>query len=236
MDTHTQQRSKKHTVLVVEDEESIRLGLLDVLAFHGHAPEGRDHGEEGLQQALDGNYDLVILDVMLPGLDGFEICRRLRAEKPRQAILMLTAKGSEDDIVHGLSCGADDYVSKPFSIRELMARVHALLRRQEAAQERASVFAFGPWQVDREGLRAQSTDQTLALTQREVELMDLFARQAGRVVSRRTLLVDIWDLSNVDEISTRTVDVHIAKLRKKIDQGRRNLIETVRGVGYRAVL
>ncbi len=225
----------KTSILVVEDEESIRSGLCDVLAYHGHAPTAVETGEEGLARGLGERFDLVLLDVMLPGVSGFDVCRQLRRAIPSLPILMLTAKGSEDDIVHGFRCGADDYVTKPFSIRELVVRVEALLRRAGTAGG-AESFRFGPWEVDAEGLRATAGQRTVPLTRREVELLALLAREHGRVVSRRRLLQEVWRLIHVDEIETRTVDVHIAKLRKKIDRGGASCIETVRGAGYRAVV
>ncbi len=228
--------STKARILVVEDEESIRGGLCDVLVYHGWQPTAVESGEEGLEQGLGKKFDLVILDLMLPGLSGLDVCRRLREKIPALPVLMLTAKGSEDDVVKGLRCGADDYVTKPFSIRELVARVEALLRRSGLG-EADGHFDFGPWQVDAAGLCAAGGGRTIRLTQREVDLLHLFSRQAGRVVSRRTLLQQVWGLIHVDEIETRTVDVHIAKLRKKIDRGDgASLIETVRGAGYRALV
>ncbi len=221
-------------ILVVEDEEAIREGVADVLAYHGYRPEAVETGEEGLERGRRELFDLVILDVMLPGVDGFRVCEKLRSERPRLPILMLTAKGDEDDVVRGLGLGADDYVAKPFSIRELVARVEALLRRTGKLDEAA--FAFGPWAVDGEGLTATAAGRTVELTGREVELLRLFAREAGRVVSRRRLLRDVWGMANV-EIETRTVDVHVAKLRRKIDRdGAPSLIRTVRGAGYRAMV
>ena len=228
----------KARILVVEDEASIRAGLCDVLVYHGWNPAAVESGEEGLDRGLGERFDLVILDLMLPGLSGLDVCRRLRERIPALPILMLTAKGSEDDVVKGLRCGADDYVTKPFSVRELVARVEALLRRSGASSSE-ELFHFGPWEVDAEGLLAKAGERTIPLTRREVELLRIFGQQAGRVVSRRTLLQQVWGLINVDEIETRTVDVHIAKLRKKIDGARESgvgasMIETVRGAGYRA--
>ncbi len=220
-------------VLVVEDEEHIREGLGDVLAYHGFDPHLVESGEEGLTLGLGEAFDAVILDIMLPGLSGLDVCQRLRSERPGLPILMLTAKGAEDDIVRGLRSGADDYVPKPFSVRELVARLEALLRRagKTVAQEG---FAFGPWQVEVGDLRACRGAETVTLSQREIELLAYFARRPGRVISRRTLLQDVWGMIHVEAIETRTVDVHIAKLRRKIDAADSSLIETVRGVGYRA--
>ncbi len=141
--------SAKLPILVVEDEAAIRTGLCDVLAFHGYAPTGVESGEDGLAHALSGRYALVLLDVMLPGMSGFDVCRELRAQRPEQAILMLTARGAEEDVLEGFRCGADDYVTKPFSVSELVARVEALLRRSGALpRAEPGPFSFGPWRVD----------------------------------------------------------------------------------------
>ena len=217
-------------VLVVEDEKSIREGLRDVLTFHGYDVEVVASGEAGLESILRGHFELVLLDVMLPGLNGFDVCRQVREAGASVAVLMLTAKGSEDDIVEGLSCGADDYVTKPFSIRELTARVEALLRRTSARREKS--FRFGEWTVEPATLQATLDGESCELAPRELDLVALFVSEKGRVVSRRVLLKEVWEMSKVDEVETRTVDMHIAKLRKKLDPDGR-LILTVRGAGYR---
>jgi DNA-binding response OmpR family regulator len=228
--------SMKIPILVVEDEAAIRAGLCDVLAYHGHAPDGVESGEEGLRRALASPYALVLLDVMLPEKNGFDVCRELRAARPAQAILMLTARGAEEDVLEGFRCGADDYLTKPFSVAELVARVEALLRRAGAVPPvEESPFAFGLWQVDPAARSAVRDGTTIPLSAREVALLALFTRERGRIVSRRRLLAEVWGLQHVDGIETRTVDVHIAKLRKKIGAGEREPIETVRGEGYRFV-
>jgi DNA-binding response OmpR family regulator len=225
--------SGKLAILVVEDEAAIRSGLCDVLAFHGHAPTGVETGEEGLREALEGRYALVLLDVMLPALSGFDVCRTLRARRPEQAILMLTARGAEADVLEGFRCGADDYVTKPFSVAELMARVGALLRRSGPPPPPPQPFAFGAWSID-PNLRTAACDcDTIELTAREVALLALFARERGRIVSRRQLLVEVWGLQHVERIHTRTVDMHMVKLRRKIEAHDRGAIETIRGEGYR---
>jgi len=224
----------KTAILVVEDEPAILNGLCDVLAFHGYAPTGVASGEEGLSRALAERYALVLLDVMLPALSGFDVCRELRAKRPEQAILMLTARGAEEDVLEGFRSGADDYVTKPFSLSELMARIEALLRRSRALFEPApEPFDFGAWRVDPVAREAACERAEIPLTAREVALLALFARERGRIVSRRTLLLEVWGMQHVEQIQTRTVDVHIAKLRKKIEAHAPGTIETVRGEGYR---
>ena len=169
---------------------------------------------------------------MLPGVNGFEVCRRVRQEKPAQAILMLTAKGEEEDVIEGFRCGADDYVTKPFSVRELLARVEALLRRSEALGPNEPVVPFGGWEIETANLMARRDSVQLEITPRELSMIRLLRREKGRIVSRRMLLKEVWGMGRVEELETRTVDMHIAKLRKKLDPDGR-LIQTVRGAGYR---
>ena len=220
-------------VLVVEDEASLRRGLCDVLAFRGYAPEAVERGDTGLEAALADAFDLVLLDVMLPGLDGFEICRRLRAERPQLPILMLTARGAEEDVLEGFRCGGDDYVTKPFSVSELLARVEALLRRSGRAAAPAGAFGFGPWQVDPASLRASNGTHSVELTRRECMLLAVLARDAGRIVGRRQLLREVWGYARPERIETRTIDMHVVKLRRKLGHDGTALIQTVRGEGYR---
>lgn len=220
-------------ILVVEDEDGIRLGLCDLLVFHGYHPTAAATGDRGLELALGGRYDLILLDVMLPGIDGFEICRRVRAAREAQPILMLTAKGAEEDIVQGFRAGCDDYVPKPFSLRELLARIEALLRRARGRVEEPEAFDFVGWRVDPAGLVACRGEEVVDLTRREVHILALLQREEGRIVSRRSLLKEVWGMENVEQIQTRTVDMHIAKLRKKLDPTGSLAIETVRGEGYR---
>jgi two-component system response regulator RegX3 len=225
----------KSRVLVVEDEESLREGLCDLLVYHGHLPLPASTGEKGLALGLAQPVDLALLDVMLPGISGFEVCAGLRAAKPLLGILMLTAKGAEDDVVRGLRSGADDYLAKPFSLRELMARVEAQLRRASRAGRTAEAvpFAAGGWMVDPASLKAAAGGVAVDLTPREVAILALLAREKGRVVSRRVLLEEVWGLSNVEQIETHTVEVHFTKLRAKLGGRSEAPIETVRGAGYR---
>ncbi len=223
----------KARILLVEDEEAIQRGLCDVLVYHGYAPEAASSGSEGLRAALDGDFDLLILDVMLPEISGLEICRRARAAKPEQAILLLTARAGEREVLEGFEAGADDYVTKPFSISQLLARVRALLRRSAKDSEPAAEpFGFGAWQVEPVALQARRGAESVELSSREIAILALFRRETGRIVTRNQLLREIWGYDNPERIETRTVDMQIGKLRRKLDpEG--TLIETVRGAGYR---
>jgi DNA-binding response OmpR family regulator len=226
--------SEKPPILVVEDEAAIRAGLCDVLAFRGYAPIGVETGDDGLREATRGCYALVLLDVMLPGLSGFDVCRAVRERVPEQPILMLTARGGEADVLEGFRCGADDYVTKPFSVAELMMRVEALLRRSGRLPSAAEVpFVFAGWAIDPTTRSASRAESVVALSRLEVGLLALLARERGRIVSRRVLLRAVWGLQHVDGIQTRTVDVHVAKLRRKLGLDEQGVIETVRGEGYR---
>ncbi len=222
-------------ILVVEDEPAIQRGLCDVLAYRGYAPTGVANGEDGLREGSSGGFDLVVLDVMLPGRSGFDVCRALRGHDAKLPILMLTARGSEEDVLEGFRCGSDDYVTKPFSVAELLARVEALLRRGARAESAvaAEPFAFGAWQVEPERLVATCNGVAVPLSRRELSILALLLRERGRIVSRRRLLADVWGMGSPERIETRTVDMHIAKLRKKLGRDGRDAIETVRGEGYR---
>ena len=230
------ERRAQIEILVVEDEEAIRRGVCDVMAFHGHLPTGVATGDEGLRQGMDPRFELVILDVMLPGRSGFDVCTELRAARPQLPILMLTARGSEEDVLRGFACGSDDYVTKPFSVAELVARVEALLRRTgKLARAKPAPFAVGAWRVDPETLRAEREGESVGLSRLEFDLLALLARESGRIVSRRMLLQEVWGYDTPERVETRTIDVHVANLRKRLgDEGRRR-IETVRGEGYRLV-
>jgi DNA-binding response OmpR family regulator len=218
-------------VLLVEDEPSIRAGLCDVLRFRGYVVETAEDGASALARALDQRFDLIVLDLMLPKLDGFQVCAQLRAHGRELPILMLTAKGAEDDVLRGFEAGADDYVTKPFSVRELLARVQVLVRRSgRVVSER---FRAGPFEIDPGRSVASCEELVVQLTAREVRILRLLSAEPGRIVSRRALLRDGWDMNNTDQVETRTVDVHIAKLRKKLGKRGDSLVETIRGQGYR---
>jgi len=219
-------------VLVVEDETPIRVGLCDVLSFHGHRARQADNGIDGLQMALDSDVDLVLLDVMMPGLDGFEVCRRLRAQRPLLPIVMLTAKGLEEDVLRGFDAGADDYVTKPFSVAQLVARVQALLRR--AGRTPPKRVQLGDIELDADNLRARRGAAEVELTVRDCELLAYLAAHRERAVPRDELLREVWGFARTAGVETRCVDMHVVKLRRKLAEvDAEGLIETVRGVGYR---
>jgi two-component system response regulator RegX3 len=230
---------RKTRLLIVEDEIAIRTGLTDLFVFHGYEVEAAADGREGLRKALAGGYDLLLLDVMLPGVDGFEICNRVRAADPEQPIVMLTAKTSDEDIVRGLTLGADDYVAKPFSVTQLVLRVQAVLRRARTVQEDLALIRLGDgFEIDTRNLSGRRGAETLAFTRREVELLKYLAANAERPVPREELLHRVWGYARGADIETRTVDIHIAKLRRKIetDPAEPRHLVTVRGAGYRLLL
>ena len=225
----------KARLLVVEDEAAIRGGLVDVFVYHGYEVETADNGDDGLRLALSGRFDLVLLDVMLPGVDGFEICNRIRQQDRQQPVIMLTAKSSDEDIVQGLTLGADDYVAKPFSVTQLVLRVQAVLRRSGIAEDAAREIRLN------NGLVIDTANMSagdIVFTRREMDLLQYLSQQADRPVAREELLARVWGYANHMEIETRTVDIHIAKLRRKIetDAACPESIVTVRGAGYRLML
>lgn len=223
-------------ILIIEDEAAIRTGLTDALVYHGFGVEGVADGKEGLARALSGTFDLILLDVMLPGLDGFAICDEIRKVDRRQPIIMLTAKTSDEDIITGLALGADDYVAKPFSVAELLLRVKAVLRRSRIGEEtmRTLELANGI-RIDLENLSGVNGEAELAFTRREAEILRYLSANAERPVSRDELLNKVWGYDRNAAIETRTVDIHIAKLRRKIeiDPKSPQSLVTVRGAGYR---
>ncbi len=226
----------KASILVVEDDPAILGGLLDVLVFNGYETAGTEDGAEGLKMALEQDVDLVILDIMLPSLDGLSVCQRIRAKKPNQGIIMLTAKGAEDDVVRGFKAGADDYVSKPFSLREFMVRLEAVLRRlgKSSGDEEVQVHEM---LFSGKTLTASKGDQSIELTRREMDILLYLYRNQDRIVSKKELLSEVWNYTDPD-VETRTVDIHILKLRKKITSlgSNASIIQTIRGEGYRLEL
>jgi two-component system response regulator RegX3 len=229
---------RKIRLLIVEDEEAIRTGLIDVLVYHGYEVAFAADGISGLDKALSGRFDLILLDVMLPGMDGFEICNRIRAQDRDQPVIMLTAKSTDEDIIQGLSLGADDYVAKPFSVAQLVLRIQAVLRRSRIGVELDATLRLGEdVEVDCRNLQGRRGDEALAFTRREVEVLQYLRLNPERPVSRDELLAKVWGYARNSDIETRTVDIHIARLRRKIepDPASPQYLVTVRGAGYRLV-
>ena len=223
----------KACILVVEDDPAILKGLCDVLVFNGYRADGVADGIDGCAAALSGHYDLVLLDVMLPRMDGFAICRKIRGQRPAQPVIILTAKGAEEDIVTGFTAGADDYVSKPFSLRELIVRVEAVLRRSGKPLGGEQI-RWGEVLFDGLNLQATCRDRSEALTRREMDILIYLFRHRDRIVSKGELLTEVWHYKD-PAVETRTVDIHMLKLKKKIASLADGLvpIQTVRGEGYR---
>jgi two-component system phosphate regulon response regulator PhoB len=220
-------------ILIVDDEQDLVATLEYNLQRSGYQTRTAFSGEQALVAAEQSpRPDLILLDLMLPDLPGTEVCRRLRAaDKTREIpVLMLTAKGEEIDRVVGFEVGADDYVSKPFSVRELMLRVAAILRRAHAESSEDGTENFGRLRIDRDGHRVWVDDEEVALTALEFRLLSTFMTRKGRVQSRDTLLSDVWGIDS--EVTTRTVDTHVKRLREKLGLAG-SYIETLRGVGYR---
>ena len=222
-------------ILIIEDEPDMVLGLKDNFEFEGYEVLTASDGQAGLERARSAKPDLVILDIMLPKLSGLEVCKALRGEGFEAPIVMLTARGQEIDKVVGLELGADDYVTKPFSIRELLARVRAILRRSDGTKKRLSRYRFSDLELDFEAYRAKKGNEALDLSPREFELLRYLIERKGETVTRDKLLEDVWGYESYP--STRTVDTHIAKLRAKIgDSGSEpRWILTIHGVGYKFV-
>ncbi|MFE9193469.1 response regulator transcription factor [Micromonospora sp. NPDC007208] len=213
-------------VLVVEDETRLAAALQRGLQAEGFAVDVAANGPAGLDAARHGGYDAMILDVMLPGLSGYELVRRLRTEQHWLPVLMLSAKDGEYDQADGLDCGADDYLTKPFSYVVLLARLRALLRR--GAPERPTVLAVGDLRLDPARRRVTRADAEVALTAREFALLDYLMRRPGQVISKIELLDHVWDASL--ETAPNAVEVYVGYLRRKLGRDR---LETVRGAGYR---
>jgi two-component system alkaline phosphatase synthesis response regulator PhoP len=226
---------RRQRILIVEDEPDMVLGLRDNFEFEGYDVVTAPDGVAGLEKARTEKPDLMILDIMMPKLSGLEVCKTLRGEGFEKPIIMLTARGQEIDKVVGLELGADDYVTKPFSIRELLARVRAILRRTEGAKRRLARYRFADVELDFEVYRATRGGEALDMSPREFELLRYLIERKGETVSRDQLLEDVWGYESYP--STRTVDTHIAKLRAKIgDSGSEpRYILTMHGAGYKFV-
>ncbi len=229
----------EYKILIVEDEAQLQMGLKDNLEFEGYEVDVASDGREGLEKALQGNYDLIVLDIMLPRISGFDVCRKIKEAKIKSAIVMLSAKGEEMDKVVGLELGADDYVTKPFSLRELLARLKAVLRRREAQptnNTKGEPVVIGLLSLDFETYTAMVDSNPVALTHREFEILRYLWEHRNHVVSRDELLSSVWGYD--ESPTTRTVDNFILRLRQKIeaDVTYPRHILTVHGVGYKLVV
>jgi DNA-binding response OmpR family regulator len=218
-------------VLIVEDDAVLMRGLTDNFRLHGYDVRSATDGRSGLAEALACPPDLLLLDIMLPQLNGYEICRQLRSRKLDMTIIMLTAKGQEEEIVQGLEVGADDYVTKPFSIRELMARAKAFLRRRSTPEQ--TLFSIGDAELDLVSHKLISRGQEIPLTTKEYRLLEYFVQRRNRALTRSDIIDNVWGRSII--VSSRSVDRCIATLRSKIepDLRRPRFIHTIRDVGYR---
>ena len=223
-------------ILVVEDDPSIRMGLEDTLTAKGYQVEAVARGSDGAERASSGKFDLVVLDVMLPDIDGFEVCRRIRQARGsarRVPVIMLSARGAELDRVRGLELGADDYVTKPFSLMELLARVASVLRRATGEAADPVALTLGEIEIDLVGQVASRAGKRLDLPSRAFAILKVFARRPGEVVSRDVLLDEAWGYE--DYPNTRTVDNQLVKLRKVLEDEpeRPRYLVTVHGAGYK---
>lgn len=222
-------------ILLVEDEEDLRMTLSDRLKAEGYALETAADGDEGLRKAVEGAYDLIVLDVMLPKKNGFDVCRDIRKAGIVTPIVMLTARGQLVDKVLGLKIGADDYLTKPFEVLELLARIEAHIRRGTAQPKGADVLQFGPIRIDLRGTTVFRNSKVVPLSAREFRLLRYFAQNPGTTLSREILLKEVWGYN--EDTFTRTVDVHVGSLRQKLEKDPKQpaLIITVPGLGYKFV-
>jgi len=221
-------------ILIVEDEQQMRLGLRDNLEFEGYEVHEAGDGEEAVAKIRDVEYDLILLDVMLPKKSGYDVCREIRKSGISTPILMLTARGEEVDKVLGLELGADDYITKPFSLRELLARIKAVLRRTGKGKSDVTEIQLGKLRINFRGYRAVADGKEIAMSHKEYEILKYLWEHAGETISRDKLLENIWGYGNT---TTRTVDNFIVKLRQKIetDPAHPKYLLTVHGIGYKLV-
>ena len=225
---------QKLTILVIEDDAAIRQGIVDALTFEGYQTHEAGDGQQALEMAVRVDCDLILLDLVLPGRDGLEILEEVRVTRPSLPIIILTARGDEDDRVRGLKLGADDYVVKPFSVKELLARIDAVLRRspERPTDVQGVDFPGGHADLARCEVRFEDGERN-ALSEREMELLRYLAANAGRAISRAEILSRVWRM-DPRGVETRTIDMHIARLREKLrdDPTSPHVVLTVRGKGY----
>ncbi len=223
-------------ILIIEDEPQMRLGLKDNLEFEGYEVEGVGDGQAGYELLQAKRYDLILLDIMLPRITGFDLCKKIRSDGNQTPVIMLTAKGEEIDRVLGLELGADDYIVKPFSIRELLARIKAVLRRGESIEKYTENITIGQIQINFATYNTWRNGQPLEMTHKEYEVLKHLWEHRNATVSRNELLDEVWGYEQI--ISTRTIDNFIVKLRQKIenDPAKPRHILTVHGIGYKMVI
>ena len=230
----TTENTSTTKILIIEDEIAIAEGLIDLCKLNGYNVKHCADGESGLAEALTKQYNLVLLDLMLPGMDGFTVGDKIREQDKSLPIIILSAKNADDDIINGLKYGADDYIPKPFSVPMLLARIDAVLRRSRQTMENEGKLVAGSLRVNfREYTGTRGTEE-LAFTRKEIEILEYLWRNRDHAVPRSELLRKVWGYENADSVDTRTVDIHITKLRKKIedDPSHPKLLVTFRGEGY----
>lgn len=220
-------------ILIIEDEKDMVTGLQFNLEARDFIIVAAYDGETGYEKAISEQPDLVILDIMLPKLNGYEVCKRLKKKVPEIPIIMLTAKSQEAEIVTGLELGADDYITKPFSVLELLARINAVLRRANSESEETEIHKFGNLEINLKNYEARKNGVPLQLSPREYELLRCFIERKGEIVSRAEILNQVWRYDSFP--NTRTIDAHVAKLRSKIEDNPEDpkLIITIHGIGYK---
>jgi DNA-binding response OmpR family regulator len=223
-------------ILIVEDEPKIRSALRDFLEYHQFRVSEAADGLQAKQLVADQAYDLILLDLMLPEITGERLCSLWRQEGLQTPIIMVTAKGQEKEKISGLDLGADDYITKPFSLEEMLARIRAVLRRTDPARAVGQTFQFGDLEVDVQALKVTREGQVIEISSREAGIIQHFAANPDRVIGREELYRQVWN-DTLTDLGTRTVDMHIAKLRARIeiDSGNPMIIQTVRGAGYKYV-
>jgi two-component system alkaline phosphatase synthesis response regulator PhoP len=226
--------NEKGHILVVEDEDKIRAALTDFLEYHGFEVTKATNGLEAERIVAEGRFDLILLDLMLPKISGEQLCSTWRQQGLQCPIIMLTAKGLQKEKIMGLNIGADDYITKPFSLEELLARIEAVLRRTDPARAVGQTFNFADLDVDIPRLKVKRQGKEIEITKREAQIIQYFAANPNRIISRDELYKQVWN-EIMTELGTRTTDMHIAKLRSKIEKNsaRPQIIKTVRGAGYK---
>ena len=226
--------TEKTHILIIEDEQKIRTALKDFLEFHGFDVSEAVDGLEAEEAVAEGRFDLILLDLMLPKISGEQLCLKWRRDGLQSPIIMLTAKGQQQEKVTGLNLGADDYITKPFSLEELLARIEAVLRRTDPARAVGQTFKFSDLDVDIALLKVKRDKKEIEITKREAAILQYFAANPNRVISREELYKEVWE-EIMTELGTRTMDMHIAKLRSKIEKNSADpqIIKTVRGAGYK---